>query len=500
MTNDTTWNIWQDGIQNELITSLTNSEELRVRQTESINNLIRSNGLTNYASITPSVASKISQKLDADVYIIGTIKQAGYTIRINAQLIDLKTEEVFKSFQMSGKTENILHIIDSLSVEIKNFLIMSELKKEHSYETDATISTKSPEAYRYYLNGLKSFIADDFTSARNMFFQSLAIDPNFTDVIFYTSTSYGNQGLYEQAKKWCLVAYTKKDLMPMRGKLYTNWLYANYFETPNEAIKYLRQIQELDDQEPTAYFLLGNAYLGLYQYDKAIPEYEKLLGIYKKWDLKPHWVYNYTYLGHAYHETGQYNKEINVYKKAERDFPDNPVLIYRQAVLALSEGNLSKANSCIDRFISVSKESSSSEAEIGTNVSGNFSSEAAIARNIAEIYSEANMLNKAEVYSRQALSLEPESSHRLNDLAYFLVEKDRNIKEGLELADKALEISPDDYNYLHTKGWGLYKQGRIKEALDVLQKSWDLRMKNAIYDHEAFLHLEAAKKAFTRSF
>jgi hypothetical protein len=64
MTNDTTWNVWQDGIQNELITSLTNSEELKVRQTETINSLIQSKGLTNYASITPSVASKLSQKLD----------------------------------------------------------------------------------------------------------------------------------------------------------------------------------------------------------------------------------------------------------------------------------------------------------------------------------------------------------------------------------------------------------------------------------------------------
>ena len=29
----------------------------------------------------------------------------------------------------------------------------------------------------------------------------------------------------------------------------------------------------------------------------------------------------------------------------------------------------------------------------------------------------------------------------------------------------------------------------------MLQKSWDLRRKHAVYDHEAFLHLEAAKKA-----
>ena len=42
---------------------------------------------------------------------------------------------------------------------------------------------------------------------------------------------------------------------------------------------------------------------------------------------------------------------------------------------------------------------------------------------------------------------------------------------------------------------GLYKQGKYQESLDILQKSWDLRMQNAIYDHEAFLHLEAAKRA-----
>ena len=102
MTNDTIWNVWQDGIQDKLITSLSNSEELKVRQTESINSLIQSKGLTNYASITPSVASTISQKLDANVFIYGSIKQAGATIRVNAQLIDSKTEEAFKSFQIDG--------------------------------------------------------------------------------------------------------------------------------------------------------------------------------------------------------------------------------------------------------------------------------------------------------------------------------------------------------------------------------------------------------------
>jgi Tfp pilus assembly protein PilF len=81
------------------------------------------------------------------------------------------------------------------------------------------------------------------------------------------------------------------------------------------------------------------------------------------------------------------------------------------------------------------------------------------------------MLDKAEEYYRQALSLEPENKVRINNLAYFLINKDRNIKEGLEFADRALGLSPDNYAFLHCKGWGLYKQGKYQEALEILQKS-----------------------------
>ena len=58
-----------------------------------------------------------------------------------------------------------------------------------------------------------------------------------------------------------------------------------------------------------------------------------------------------------------------------------------------------------------------------------------------------------------------------------------------------LKTIPGHYEFLHTKGWSLYKEGKYKEALETLQKSWDLRRQNAIYDHTAYLHLEEAKKA-----
>jgi Tfp pilus assembly protein PilF len=111
---------------------------------------------------------------------------------------------------------------------------------------------------------------------------------------------------------------------------------------------------------------------------------------------------------------------------------------------------------------------------------------------VAGIYSDANIPDKAEEYYRQALSLEPENPIRMNNLAWLLIDKDRNVEEGMELIDKALNLSPDDYLMIDTKGWGFYKQGRYKEALEILERSWELK---PVYEHEVYLHLEAAKKA-----
>ena len=85
------------------------------------------------------------------------------------------------------------------------------------------------------------------------------------------------------------------------------------------------------------------------------------------------------------------------------------------------------------------------------------------------------MFDKAEENFREVLLLEPNNPNLINYFAYFLIDKNRNIIEGLELADKALQLSPDNSSIIDTKGWGLFKQGKYKEALELLEKSWELK-------------------------
>ena len=268
--------------------------------------------------------------------------------------------------------------------------------------------------------------------------------------------------------------------MTIQQKINTQWLHATCFGTPYDKIKYLKQLIDFDDQIVTAYFNLGNCYNDLYQYDMAIPEYKKALEIFKKWDLKPYWAANCTYLGQMYYKTGQYKKAEKVLRKAEKDFPDDIELIGWQGVLALNQGDTIGAQRYFEKMSAILRGMSMPEATVTALV--------------AFGYNAAGFTDEAEKKYRKALSLDTDNPDRVNSLSYFLIDKDRNINEGLELIDKELEINPDNFIYLHTKGWGLFKQGNYTEALDILQESWDRRMKDAIYNHEAFLHLEAAKK------
>ena len=484
MTNDTTWNVWQDGIQNELISSLTNTEELKVRQTESTKNLLLGKGLTSYASITPSVAGNISQKLETDVFVYGSIKEAGKSIRVNAQLIDSKTGDIFASFQIDGIPDNIIPLIDSLSADVKKFLLISVLQKTFPYVQHAI--TNSPEALKYYIYGINAGSKFDWKTAREWLSKATAEDSNFIPARIALATTYSNW-MYnpdvdvDKQKKLMLELYKKRDLMSRIDKLTVELVYAQLFQTPVEQIKYSRQLLEIDDQQPDFWELLGYLYFQMSQYDKAATYFEKEFEVYKKWGIKPKWVWNYTNFGDFYHKTGQYRKEKRLYKKAERDFPDNPEIINKQAILALSTGNTKDANKYIEELKSVWK--------------SNLTSDADIAEYLGLIYWFGSVTDKAEEYLRQALELEPENHWKLNAIGWFLIDKNLNINEGLELIDKALKISPDSFWLIENKGMGLYKQGKYKEALDLLQKSWDLRMKNEFYNHEAFLNLEAAKKA-----
>jgi tetratricopeptide (TPR) repeat protein len=332
------------------------------------------------------------------------------------------------------------------------------------------------------MNAIRKF---DWKMGREWLTKATKEDTNFITAKIALATTYSNW-MYNpdvdlnQQKKMMLKLYEKRDKMSTIDRLHVEDGYAQLFQTLFEVININKQLLEIDDQQPSIYGGFGYWYNALSQYDKATEYFKKQFEIYKKWGIKPFWVWDYTNFGDFYQKIGQYRKVKKLYKKALRDFPDSPDIIGRLAVLTRLTGNARDENRYIEKYKSIQK--------------GNSMSDAFISQNLGLLYIFGGVFDKAEGYCRQAVSLEPANHMSLNILGWVFF-NEKKIEEGLELVDKALSLSPDNYEYLDTKGWGLYMQGKYKEALEILQKSWDLRREYAFYSHEAFLHLEEAKKA-----
>ena len=466
MTNDTMWNGWQDAIQMNLISTLSNSKELIVRQKETITSLLKTENQDQNASFSPSVASIISKKLDAEIFIYGNMQKAGSTIRLNAQLIDTKKNNVLKSIEVNGpyKTEKIFEITDSLRKKVTDFLLISKLIKENPWYSQFPDITRSPDAYRYFIYGEKlknTFVNQvDLANARDWYLRSIAADSNFLTAMVGLKDVYNFMGNTEEALKWILKIYRKKNQWAPDVQIGISWIYASYFEAPEERIKYLNQLLQIDDQNPTLHWLLGCGYNEINQYAKAIPELEKAIDLLHKWGTDDSWYYGD--LGWAYHKTGQLEKEKKLYKKAEKYVKDDRYITADRAVLSFAKKDTVEARRYLEKYASFCKDNSLSETDIATGV--------------AWIYWKADIPDKAEQYFRNALLLDPENPGKMKTLANRLIDMNKNFDIAYELLDKAIISAAnkwDYYDYMDSKAMGLNKQGKHQEALEILQRVYD---------------------------
>ncbi len=476
LSGDTLLNVWQGGFQNILISTLSNSKELSIRQYQAMYDANKSTQNTNTASVKQLTSSELALKLQTSTFVIGKLLKAGDKIRINARLVNTETEEIFKTYQVECNTEDDFFIIaDSLAGLIRNYLEIDKLREQHEYpDFRATFLTNSAEAFQYYIHAYNAFLESEYQSSRVWFAKAIETDSSFMSayVILALMTSD-----IDEAKRLCKLAYKHRDGLPLKGILLADYINAVFFETPNEQIKYLKQILEIEELNTLYWYLLGWAYYKIEQYEDAVLNFENALDIHKRWGTNYMNPGIYRALGDSYHNIDEHKKEEETYALGLLLFPDHPTIIAYQTICILSQGDTVKAEALLNNYRTIKRDE-------------NLWSESMILSALGNIYEDAGELDIAESSYRKSLELDPDNPARLNDLARFLINNDINVNEGLSLAEKALGQRSNEWNYLDTKGWGLYKVGKYEEALKVLTDAWALK---PTYDHGVYKHLEEAK-------
>ena len=480
-TGDAVMDSWRDILPDLLRGYLATSKELSIRNSQTMLEVYESMKQNKSAIIATSQSNEVAKKLKADSYITGSFRKINNNTLLVVNVINTRSSEVLMTRTVEGNLDaDYTTMTDSLSKQIKNFLEIKTLEQNTPIEYKESF-TNSVEALRKYNEGMKSILNGDYLIAAKTLEEAYRIDTSFAFAAFFCSFAYCYID-HHQAKYWEQKAYLNKEKLT---EDYRMWLefWHGWFATKNtnEILNYCNTIEKSNTKSRFILFDIGCAYTFLGIPDKSVSMFEKAEKVGS--ELGEDWKYRdfYKYFDNACYLASNSDKEAKVLETGLKLFPDDIELIWSQARFELSKGETKRAKEFIDKYEYLCKRSGISESEIEAN--------------IGSLYEEVDSLNRAEHFFRYALTLEPDNTMRMNNLAYLLIDKDRNLNQGMELIDKALKINPDNYTMLNTKGWGLFKQGKFNDALLLLQKSWDLSPSYS--SHDIFLHLEEVKKAIT---
>ena len=128
-------------------------------------------------TVTPA---QVGQQLGAAYVLTGTLRRAGARLRINAQLVDTRTDFPLWSERFDREMKDVFEVQDEMARKIAEALRVTLSTEE--IEALAIKPTESLQAYDLYLRGkryARRQTRQDLEFALQMFENAVAIDPSF---------------------------------------------------------------------------------------------------------------------------------------------------------------------------------------------------------------------------------------------------------------------------------------------------------------------------------
>jgi len=260
---------------------------------ELLNVLARINGL-RVASRTSAFAfnqqdksiREISQALNVAHVLEGSIRKAGDTLRITAQLINTSTDHHVwsETYDRPLSAQSIFDIQDEIAAAI-----VKELKGRLSFQpSGAEGRTVSLEAYELYLKGLENAnkrLPEPLNQAIQNFKDAIALDPNFPQAYSGLADSYMFSYIYGGQDRDTVMREARQDidralaLSPNSAEALTSAaMYELMFDDgvdASKAINFASKAIKANPNYSVAHHRLGQAYAREANYEAGLKAFEK---------------------------------------------------------------------------------------------------------------------------------------------------------------------------------------------------------------------------------
>ena len=265
---------FSDGIAEEILNVLVRVEDLNVASRTS------SFGFKGQEALgIPTIA----EKLKVRHVLEGSVRKAGDTVRITAQLIDAQTDVHLwsETYDRTLTAESIFSIQDEIAQAI-----VKQLGLVIEGKAAPAAGTQNLDAYDLYLRAHKVFIErSDILGAIELFEQTVAADPLFGRAVAGLAAAYviaPSWGHYDR-DYLVLAEQAAKDAIEIDASLAMAWAVLGYTHEEakryDDAMLYFDKAIESDPKETTAWLWRGILYNVLGYFDKAARDIDRCLDL-----------------------------------------------------------------------------------------------------------------------------------------------------------------------------------------------------------------------------
>ncbi len=365
-----------DGVAEEILNMLTQVKDLQVSSRTSS---FRFKGQA-------LDIGEIARKLRVKTVLEGSVRKAGDTLRITAQLIDPASGFHLWSASYDRGMEDIFSIQDEIAQHIAGVLEVKLTPSTGTY-------TQSVEAYDFYLQGWNYFHRvgpKNMALARHLFSKAIELDPAFAKAWAGLADSYGYDYLYYNPLDENLAQSTKAskkalELAPDLAEAHTSRAFAyslcgefeqaerefeqairikpNLFEAHylyartcfhkgklERAAELFEKASEVRPLDYQSLVLLSRVYEGLGQEQSSLDASRRAVAVAEKvLELKGDET-RALYLGATpLHRLGRTVEAHHWIERALFVDPDDPTLLYNVACFYSQTGDVDKALDCLER-------------------------------------------------------------------------------------------------------------------------------------------------------
>lgn len=391
----------------------------------------------------------------------------------------LQSNNAKSAIEVLNKIESLIGINEEVSIQ-KYQLFLQSGNKNAAVNELKKLTEFFPDVIDYRIAVGSFYIqTGNFYEAISHFEAAKEIEPANVEVLISLAESYMRLGNFAKSTQYFKQIF-EDDLVVLEAKMEIMLFFYEISESDKElqlaANELLAILISRYPNDAKVYSLSGDFYYRNGEYKEALKSWQKVLEIDDS--RFPVWEF----VLHTLSLLDETDKLLEMSVQSQKLFPEQAKTYFYKGIALYSKNNNIESAEAFEMAISMDPDNKF--LVINSLVT------------LGQLYHRLEMDSLLFDAYEKVLKMDKNNVSALNNYAYYLAEREKNLDQALSMSSQAIKISPNTDFILDTHAWVLYKKGEYQKAEQYILKAIksSTEEKSIYFEHYAEILIKLNKQ------